>query len=356
MWSAGQQSIIVSLGVGFDFAVAANVLLDLNTEAASQMLQPDKNLTNLDQLGVYLTAVSGTPPDCVLAVQEVNTTTGLPDGTDVALTANFTPAVGWQWVATTASFNWNDGVTRFIIIRNGTTQFDATHSVTVGGNSASAATNSLHRFPVRQTQAGAVDGNTNFLAARNSADNTHMVGPAVGSSTTVLSNVNSAATANHITAVKFVAPITGTPSSCRLSAQPTAQNATLRVGIYDATGTAVCETETLEEDYGLNWTNTSALRHNEFGFATQAEITRDTTYYLGMKNVSAAASRLNTIKFDANAHLNVLRGGTGTFASVWNGTTWTDTNTEVPEVAEIAFGSVSISGGARNPLRGPVGP
>jgi hypothetical protein len=310
-------------------------LLDDPAENVGQMCAAAEDMTGLDQLGVYFSVVT-LIPDVELAVQGITLATGLPDAADVIDTNPFTAAVGWQWVNTTATFSWNDGVYRWIIVRDGATGVDlgAANNVTVRGSSGWN-----NQFPSRLIN-GAIDttgGRAWFLAARSSSDTTKIVGLPFNDG---VGNISTAATANHIAAHKFVADLSGTATGCRLSCMAPTADGQHRVGIYAADGTAICETETFEEDWGAAW-SAGGNGQNTFHFTSGGAIVAGTTYYLGMKSISAVASRLLTFSAENNSHFAVCPGGaSNNISSVWNGSTWTDTTTHTARMADVLFGSV----------------
>lgn len=339
MFSSGQlqRSIKFGLALQLNSQTPATSVVDANTESSWQMCAAAEDMTGLDQLGVYISAMTGTP-NVELALQGVNATTGAPDGSDVIDTAPGTVTGGaWNWIATTTTFTWGKGVNRYIGLRDGAGGNDlgASHNVTIRGLDFISS-----RFPPGIPGPGTTLNASDkfFFAARNSS-----TGKMVGLPFSSLAEITWTSGANNIIGQKFVAPLSGTPVGCRLSCLPNTANQTFRVGIYDTSGAAVCESETIEEDWGNNLT--TGGWSGIFMFATQAALSSGTTYYLGMKSVSAHSPKLMVVQVADNTHLDVLPGGKACVRSGWNGSVWADTDTESVQYGEIYFGSITAASG-----------
>lgn len=340
MYSAGESARQIILGTGNPNPTAITQLLNDPAHNVGQIMCPNKSLVGLDQLGFYPSAVSGLP-DVQLALREISPTTGLPTGADVANTAIINPTAGaWAWVNTGTPFSWAL-VHRMIELRQHTgavVPLGAANTVTLRG-----AAGFQNRFPGTMVN-GAMEtgvGRGWFLAARNSADPSVIVGLPFSDFTNTHST---ASVANEIVAAKFVSDVTGVPAGCRLSGFPIAADTTHRVGIYNTAGVAICETETLDENWGNAWTTGS--NRNKFPFSTIGQIQAGTTYYLGMRSISAAVSRLSTVLANNNSHFAALPGGAANnIISVFSAGAWVDTNTKAVQIAEIYFSSITPGSG-----------
>jgi len=104
-----------------------------------------------------------------------------------------------------------------------------------------------------------------------------------------------------------------------------AAGGTVKAGIWSSAGAEIASC-TLDSDHAGG---TSTVRQMKAFFSAAPTLAFGGTYYFGMERVATVNPTLKYIEVSDNRDLEAYPFGSGAVLSTWNGTAWTDTNTQL---------------------------
>lgn len=278
---------------------------------------------DIDQIGVYVSALTGTPTYTV-QIEGVSAT-GVPDGSvKSSATAQWAPiGTGWTYITLGAAHTVAVGDLICLRIKDGTTGTDpsGSHNITVRMQSAQYQTNAIP-YIMYSTDTGTswtkVQEVRPLFAFRDSGATTDVFGYPIDP-TSYNSVPEQANAANEVSAQKFKLS-SRWGKRLKISGMEIRYAAPLGdcyVGIYDSTGAAVVEIA-VDVDYRA----TSASNLQVF-FTTPAWIDTNTIYYAGIR-YNGVTSWIYVYDLPNSTDRAAFPGYPDNSYSHYNGTSWTD--------------------------------
>ena len=300
----------------------------------------------------YCTAVSSSP-DYKYTLQSVSTSTGAPDGTVLATTAEFTPSVGTQAHAFTSAYTASAGQTLAIVIEYGSGTISGAKNATFIDRHSNVKfilfPYQLVRSSIGSWQEGDKDAYPGIAVQTDITDIDICGIFATGDST------ESVTTTGHRYAQRILIPsgeniemhIDGFRFCGTVEA---VQYEEFKVGAWSADGTELAAAA-IDSRVQADPTATTNQYAREYKFTSPATVTDGTVVYFGFEETG---DDLN-IAYMVPGGLNGLKswpGGDAFYASKWDGSSWTDDNTKRLLLNPI-LSSIHGSGGGGSSIPGP---
>lgn len=289
----------------------------------------------------------GTPPTYRISLQSINTS-GNPDGTVLGggspASATFTPPAdtSWdglgQWIALDNSYTPTVGQVLVLTIEYSSGTIDASNyssfTRTAGGSFVNVA------IPYNLT-------NTGGTWSKQTA------GP-VFAYRTASSRYGVPVVANYITTTnttgrRYAAKI-NLPSAFGASYKVAGMTLfgvcgssgnTIRFGIWDAAGTELATTGTLDSDAQASLTNASNFN---VIFTTQPTLNYGTAYYFGVESVGGSSVGIRGVSLTDDDDRLAFPLQKNTTLTLWDGAAWNDVSAVYPFV-DLSFADITAAGG-----------
>lgn len=322
------------------------MVLDASNDGVGWGFQPIV-LDAITHLGFRIGDRAGTPPTYIIGLEGLDAS-GLPDGTYLGggspASATFTPPAdstwnsSWRWIALSNSYTPSNNDPIAITIRHSSGTVNGSNCQTVFYMTQLGAQN--RGFPSCLTLTAGTWARSNAPATFGYRTATGRYGfTAVGATITSTSTSGRRAAA-HWTVPAIYSSIK--VRSFQLAANTPAAAATFKAGIWDSAGTMIHE-QSYDSD------NFTPSNSNDAKFTmpgTLTALTGGSKYYFGLESVSSSSVGVRAISLteaaDREAHPDgLLRGGAS-----WNGSAWTDDNTQMPWLTLYLEDVVAAGGGS----------
>lgn len=327
---------------------ATNMTFDANTDAIFFIFQA-ATTDPITHIGFRYGARVGTPPTMLAALEALSAgaASGTPLGGGSPASATFTPPADttwdgtWQWITLANSYTPAKGEIIAASIRHSSGTIDASNGLSITRGLANAQSNScVFPYHVFNTTGAYAKSSLPYTFAYRTASGRYGY-PGTAAYTTA-----TAATSGHRQCMYFTLPagfgstyiVQGIHWYGKLPAVTGTAN--YKVGIWDAAGTELVSTGTLDgQDVSAGTTGA-----NRFLFSSSVALNYGTEYYAGVETLAAATCSVNGISLaDADDRL-AFPLGTSRGLAGWNGSSWTKTDTVVPFV-DLIFDDITVPGG-----------
>lgn len=331
-----------------------NVTFDDSGDGLAAVFQV--NTTDaITHLGFRYGARTGTPPAYVLSLQSVLTASGLPDGTILGAgspnSVIFTPPADATW----------DGLWKWQQLANAYTPSNRAEllaacleysSGTIDGSNCSSFTRSMSLttgsglpYNALKTAGTWAKGGVTSFGYRTANGRYGLIAQ--------LSFVtNTASTNGHRSAMHFTLP-SGHGDTFKIAGMgcphrvPVTGN-TFKMGLWDSAGTMIQDvTYDSDQFRGVNTdVQSSELLFDE---ASLTALNFGTKYYIGFEVASSAPVGVRGVKLAEAADRSAFPLGTNRGYATWDGSSWTDDDTMMPNV-ELIFADITepAAGGIKN--------
>lgn len=323
--------------------------LDAATDKIASIFQVERAIT-ITRLAFAIASKSGTVPEYKSSLQGVDFTVGpsIPDGTikggGTPASVLFTPAGTYpdlEILTLDNAYAAAQGEWIALPVEYSSGTIDAGNSITARHGLQAAFS---HELPKVLTNTGtwALDTSTFPLFAYGSADAWY------GAPIHDITTRSEATTGNRI-AMKFSLPVghgdtykvLGALIKGRLTS---GANATAIVGLWNAAGTLLQGVE-LSTNAGAGSTAQHKNKPIIFDDAPLATLTHGTVYYLGVEHDGSTSLFTNVLKFKDSATRQGFVQQSDVHLATWNGTAWTDIETEVWEDFELILEDITEPAG-----------
>jgi hypothetical protein len=329
--------------------------IDATTEKMAMVFVAQASDT-ITHLGFKYGIRTGTPPTYRISLQALDTS-GNPDGTILGggspASATFTPPADttwnntWQWVALSNSFAITLGTLYAVVVDyssgtcNAGNNSSFVYSTSAGGSFDRWGTG--YGLTNTGSWAKAVPGPFGYKSAGS------VYGLPIQAQTTSTVGTN-----GHRAACKFTLPTnfasTFQVAGFRIRTDSESAAGSNKYGIWNAAGTALQDL-TLDSDAHVSPANTNRGAWIYFDEGTLATLNAGTAYYYGIERVGSSCG-LVTWDFASSGDLTAMPWQGDAILSTWNGSAWSDDNTNIPYV-ELLLSDVTQSGGSGGVIGGP---
>lgn len=332
----------------------ANHALDASTDGVGFAFQA-QNDHPITGCQVRIGARAGTPPTYVATIEQLSSSTGFPDGTDIGggspTAKTFTPPADATWDGTLQTITFTNAYTpsrgqRLVItVRHSTGTVDGSNHDTFTNECTNLIAGGLYNdwFSLRLT--AGTWSKRQMLPIFGVVTASERYGFPVEN----FYNTRSASTVGHRQALKFMLPA-GSCSSLAVRGLRLAGSIANAVGknpiLFLATASAVLQNVTLDSDVVNEPTASYRFRRYLFDEATLETLSPNTWYYAGLEVADAASAGviLNGLQLDSSADLAAFPGGSNWHFATYDGSNWTDDQTVRP-FAELELADLTGGGG-----------
>lgn len=353
------ESLFNHYGYNGAVGAATNFAVDANNDGWGVVFQPETT-DAITHVGFRYGARTGTPPTYTIQIEGVDAS-GFPDGADIGggspTAVTFTPPADtsinglWQWKTLTNSYNPTDATPLALTIRYS--------SGTIDGSNFSSFTRSLvdvsassHGFPYAVSlTAGtwAANAGTHIFGYKTATERHGTIVQGVFTTNT--------STSGQRSTMKFNIPATRGSTyqvaGFRCVARLPAAAGSYKYGLYNAAGTALQEV-TMDSDH-ISAAGTTLPSRFFFDIDSLATLSNGTDYYIGFESVSSSTVGLKGYQLAEADDRTAFSNGTNRCYSLWNGASWADDTTVVPQLDLILADITVASGGAAHKLWGKLG-
>jgi hypothetical protein len=304
---------------------------------------------DVSRLGFLYGDRTGTPPTYQISLQALDAS-GLPTGTPLT-SATFTPPASAAWNGTfqyvsVTPYSITAGTPYAIVIEYSSGTIGASNVSNIVTGSAGLGIPNLS-FPTFLTDTGA--GYVQTSATRSIF--------AYGSSSQIFGfpfislASRSITSAGHRLAAKITLPSFAASykvAELRFGCLVSTAGQTFKAGIWDASGTELVSTNIDTDIFGA-----SALGRGlwDIAFPSTPTLTCGVPYYFGVERVGTYDPGVRSVKVGSNEQLDPFSFGRNAYAAYWNGTAWTEYDTELPIISLLVSDiTPSSSGGFALPI------
>lgn len=306
----------------------------------------------IDQVGCLLSGCSGTgnPHTLDARVETVNTSTGLPTGTLWATNTNGTISIDpnsddntWKWVSITADATMSQGDLFAVVMNCTALAVGGTPNIGIQKNTESGH-DPYSSFISLTDQGGGyaetVGERPHTFGLKNGSGEWMFIGPQLfphANSPTSEYTVTSTGSTRRMGAkfqVPFPCSVSGVDFWIELDND-------VDVILYDSDGTTALATKRIY----------SSLQYVGFEkafrvvFDSDVSLSANTDYRVVAVGLDATGSPVQAIKLEEAAQARAHDGGENFYLTTHNGTSWTDTTTEVPLLSLVFNGFDDAAGG-----------
>lgn len=339
--------------------------LDATNDSIAWVFQSPYALT-ITQLGFRYNTRTGTPPTYRISLQGVSGTTGNPDGTVLGggspASATFTPPADatwnstWRWVALDNSYTCARGDILAIVIDYSTGTINGSNTSSIAYATNNHAVQAMG-MPYSNTNTAGTWAKQVFswpLFGYRTA--TQRLGNVLqGSSAWTVS------TTGQREVMRFVVPAawgaTFKVVGVRAMVSMPAGGNSFKLGLWE--GDTLLQDVTIDTDV-MGSNNGARMSDLYFDETSLSTLDCGTTYRVGVECVGNAATGLRVLEFGAYEDSETWRGQIDCYREQYNGSSWVQNSTQVPECALIlddftepaAGGGLLLNSGMVGGLRG----
>lgn len=326
----------------------AGFTLDDAAEACAFVMTAETGDAITD-VGFRVVSRTGTPPTFVISVEALDGS-GNPDGTALA-SATFTPPADntwnstWRWITLSSSWTPTKGQLFAIVIRYSSGTINGSNNMSFT-TTLQPTTSAFMGFPYRAT----------FTAATWTKNSAAGVGPfgyktATGVFGCPAANIwsTNTTTAGHRQAAAITLPTTfGTTfkvSRIRAAIRNPAAATTYKVSIWDATGTELATSGTIDADHSATVAGDASIA---VAMSTNPTLSFGTKYYYGLESISGSTIGVRGLTMSVATDRKAYPLGENRALATWNGSAWTEDTLTIP-IVELELEDIDIpvaSGGA----------
>ncbi len=299
----------------------------------------------ISHLWVRNVSVTGVSPVYRVSLQTLNSATGVPSGSLVAVGAEgtFTPSgsTGGVWVALTTPVSITRGTFYGIVIDYSSGTIDGSNFAVFGTavNGLASTENSLAYFAYAAAGTYAKSANSQFtLFGYKSSSKVY------GRPISTMSTTSASSSGHRVTSKVPALGGAGTTykvRGIRIALTTPSSSSSFTAGIWDSAGTAL---QTVSVDTDQLRSSSVAGSTAEIIFSgTLSTLDADTAYYVGVEN-SGTTITLTHLEVANNEDFDPFPAARNLYLSTWNGSAWSDTTTRRP-IIELIIDDVTVSGG-----------